>query len=90
MNEWGVVEVLIAIIGLFATIGVPIIKFNASVVELNSTVKELKEDMANLTTRNTESHRRLWTHNEEQDRILNDHDGRIKKLEGRVDAYHGD
>ena len=38
-------------------------------------------DMESLTTKNTEAHRRLWEHNEEQDGKINDHESRIRVIE---------
>ena len=90
MNEWGIVEVLVVLIGLFATVGAPIIKLISSITKLNATVDNLRENVDSVTRRNTDAHRRLWEHNEKQDAEIRDHGNRIERLEGRVDIYHGD
>ena len=83
MTEWGVVVVLISLVGLATAIGKPILALNTTITKLTAAVDELRGDLAVLTGKNTESHRRLWEHNEEQDKILGNHEGRIKVLENR-------
>ena len=88
MNEWSVVTALIAIVGLFATVGAPIISLNKNIATLNAEMKRsnarldkhdlaFKEQQANAH----ESHQKLWAKNDEQDKILNDHETRIQILE---------
>lgn len=81
MTEWGVVGVIVALVGLFLTVGAPIIKLITSITKLTGTVDALQKDMEGLTTKNTEAHRRLWEHNEEQDDKINDHESRIRVIE---------
>lgn len=89
MDEWAVVGVLVVLVGLFATVGAPIIKLISSITKLTVTVENLRENVESVTKRNTDAHRRLWEHNEEQDREIKDHGMRLEKLEGRMDVYHG-
>lgn len=81
MTEWGVVGVIVALAGLFLTVGAPIIRLITSITRLTGTVEALQKDMEGLTVKNTESHRRIWEHNDEQDERLNDHETRIKLIE---------
>ena len=88
MNEWTVVTVLIALIGLFITVGKPILTLNSNVVKLNINVeqnnKELeKHDKAFEQQKKDaqESHQRLWDKNDEQDKQLADHETRLGVLE---------
>lgn len=81
MTEWEVVGVIVALVGLFLTVGAPIIKLITSITKLTGTVDALQKDMESLTTKNTEAHRRLWEHNEEQDDKINDHESRIRVIE---------
>lgn len=88
MNEWTVVSVIIALVGLFITIGKPIINLNSNIVLLTASVqqnnKELEDQKKELEKQRDNahnSHRRLWDKNEEQDKIINDHETRIKVLE---------
>ena len=41
MNEWGVVTVIIALVGLFATVSKPIIKLNKTITELSTDLKQV-------------------------------------------------
>ena len=85
MTEWGVVGVIVVLVGLFAAICVPLIKATKesvkSMTELNVTMRNLAEKLTNLESNNTEAHRRLWQHNEEQDARINDHETRITIIE---------
>lgn len=88
MSEWTVVTALSVLIGLFLTVGVPILKLNSNITLLNANIKrnsdeiaeqkvELKEQKQNAH----DSHQKLWDKNNEQDNILHDHETRIRILE---------
>lgn len=68
--EWTVVTVLIAIVGLFITVGKPVITLNNSITHLQDAIDDLREDIKVLTGR---------TDNQEQ--RLQDHETRISILE---------
>ncbi|WP_434310159.1 hypothetical protein [Hominifimenecus sp. rT4P-3] len=84
MSEWEVVGVIVALLGLIAAIAGPLIKLNTSITTLTVTLKGLNEDISDLTIKNTKSHQRLWDHNEEQDKKLNDHEMRLTIVEKEV------
>lgn len=73
MNEWDVVLVLIAIVGLVITVITPVIKLNSSITELTSELKFFKKGL-------DEFKERYKTHLKE----LRDADIR---LEGRIDEH---
>ena len=81
MTEWGVVVVIIALVGLFATVIPPIVKLTKAITELTTTMRVMDRQVTELTTTNKESHQRLWDKNEEQDETINDHEIRIGILE---------
>lgn len=88
MNEWTVVTVLIALVGLFITVGKPIINLNKTMTTLNANVKHNSEELADLKSdfksqRESahESHQRLWDHNAKQDIKIQDHETRLGILE---------
>lgn len=83
MTEWGVVGVIIALVGLGAVIVKPIVSLTRAITTLTCTVDSLRADMQELTTKNTESHARLWKHNDKQDEQLKNHEGRIVRLESK-------
>lgn len=68
--EWTVVTVIIALVGLFMTVGKPIITLNGSITHLQDAIDELREDIKVLTGR---------TDNQEEK--LQDHEKRISILE---------
>ena len=85
MTEWGVVGVIIAVVGLFFTVGKPVINLNTSITKLTVTVDRLQKDYDDLKKRahaeasalavkNSDSHRRI--HDK-----LDDHEQRITDLE---------
>ena len=81
MTEWQVVGVIVVIVGLIITIIGPIIKLNTSITMLTVTLKSMSGDIEELTVKNSKSHERLWVHNEEQDKMLNDHEKRLTIVE---------
>ena len=68
--EWTVVTVIIALVGLFMTVGKPVITLNSSITRLHDAINELREDIKVLTSR---------TDNQEE--RLQDHETRISILE---------
>jgi cell division protein FtsL len=83
MDEWTIVTVIVVLVGLFATVGKPILNLIGSITTLNNTVEGLKKEISELNTKNSASHQRLWDHNDEQDERLNNHETRIHDLEQR-------
>lgn len=68
--EWTVVTVIIALVGLFMTVGKPIITLNGSITHLQDAIDDLRENIKVLTGR-TDS----------QEEKLQDHETRISILE---------
>lgn len=81
MNEWTVVLVVIALVGLVTAIATPMIKLNTLIVQLTTVVKELKKTVDDLGIKNRETHDKLWEHVNTADTKLADHEARIKALE---------
>lgn len=88
MNEWTIVTVIIALVGLFVTVGAPIIKLNNNITLLNANMKHNSEEIAKNRKEISdqkehahETHQKLWDKNTEQDKILSNHETRIKILE---------
>lgn len=87
MTEWGVFLVIAALVGFLAAVLPPIIKLNTSITKLTVTMDMLNSDMRELTSKNSDSHSRLWAHNEKQDALIADHDKRIHSLEESSVGY---
>lgn len=60
--EWTVVTVIIALVGLFMTIGKPIITLNGSITHLQDAIDELREDIRVLTGRTDNQEEKLQNH----------------------------
>lgn len=81
MTEWGVIIVIVTLVGLMATIIPPIVRLTRAITELTSTVKFMETQVSKLTADNDKSHQRIWDHNDKQDAQLDDHEKRIFGLE---------
>ncbi len=81
MTEWGVVGVLVVLVGLGVTVVKPLLELNASIVKLTARLDQLTGSLSEISDRNAKSHDRLWKHNQEQDGVLDDHERRITVLE---------
>ena len=83
MERWDVVLVIISLVGLITAIIGPVLKLTRAITELTITMRAMEKQVADLTERNAESHKRLWAHNAEQDKTLNGHELRIGALENK-------
>lgn len=81
MNEWSVVTVIVALLGLLATVVKPLLTLNTSIVKLTAQMESLCRDMAEFATSNTENHRRIWNRIDDHKDVLDDHGRRIDHLE---------
>jgi hypothetical protein len=81
VTQWEVFGVLAALVTFALAIGTPIIKLNTSITRLIDRLNNLDEGLEELTTKNSKSHERLWKHNEEQDKAIQEHETRITLLE---------
>lgn len=90
MTEWGVVGVLVVLVGLVSAIVGPVIKLNTSITKLTVTldnncadITETRDKIEAVERRGAEGRQRLWKKNEEQDAKIAQQDKRIHVLEGR-------
>ena len=81
MNEWSVIVMLITLGGGIIALVRPIVTLTKAITELTVTCKNLDGQFAAMQNKNTESHRRIWEHNDEQDKRLNDHEARLQNIE---------
>lgn len=81
MNEWNVIVMLITLGGGIIALVRPIVTLTKAITELTVTCKNLDGQFAAMQNKNTESHRRIWEHNDEQDERLNDHETRLQNIE---------
>ena len=74
MTEWGVVGVLVVLVGLVATLVKPLIKWNTSLTENTMATMALTETIKANETRNEKEHSEIWDE-------LDEHDKRISNIE---------
>lgn len=85
---WEIVVGIIALFGFLVSV-ITLTKLTRIMTELTISVEGLKEAIKQMSDKNTESHRRIWEHNTEQDELLENHEKRITKIEYDMDKYHG-
>lgn len=83
MSEWDIVGVLVVIIGLFFTVGKPIINLNTNITVLNESLRAEKERRAKFEKCSEKEHCDLWEYNDKQDKILEEHTMRLHDLDGK-------
>ena len=85
---WEIFLGIVALVGFVITLATPLMKLSKTMTELNINMQNLNKAMNVLTANNTESHRRIWQHNEEQDEKIENHEKRITKIETKMDIMH--
>ncbi len=71
------------ILGVGVTVVKPILSVVRTMTELNESIKNLADKFNMFDIANSEAHKRLWRHNEEQDEKIQDHETRIILMENR-------
>ena len=82
MSEWAVFGVIITLLGFLAAVVTPVANLTRAITRLSVVVDKLSTDMEEMRRSNTESKRKLWQHNEEQDEKLCELGTRVSVLEG--------
>ena len=90
MTEWTVVLIIAEVVGLFLLVGLPILRLNSTIVTAVAEIKAIRKEQETQKTdykeftRNSEAtHEKLRSHLEGHDLVLQDHDHRLKTLEGK-------
>jgi uncharacterized membrane protein (DUF106 family) len=81
MNEWTIVTVIIALVGLFFTLGKPIITLNNNITKLTVTVESLQKTVDKLEAKQAEDQKRVWERLDKGSKKFDDHENRITNLE---------
>ena len=81
MTEWNVVLVIAALIGLFFTVGKPVVKLNTSITKLTTRFDDFTTELQEFKNKNENSHDKLWDNLHAHDKKINEHDTRITVLE---------
>lgn len=83
MTEWGVVGVIVSLIGFAAAIVTPIIKLNTNITRLTVTLENISCDQTELQKNNTQAHERIWKKIDDDNIRISDHEKRIIKIEAK-------
>ena len=83
MDEWLIFKDIVVIVGLIITVTTPLLKLNTSITELKALLESVVKKVETIDSNNTNSHRRLWEHNTEQDQVLQSHERRLHDLDGK-------
>ncbi len=81
MDQWMVVTALAVLVSLGAAIVTPLIKLNTTITRLTTVVDTIQSTLKKLSEDNSESHKRIWNHNDEQDRLIAELEKRISAIE---------
>lgn len=81
---WEIVVGIIALVGFGLTVGGPILKLNTNIVKLNTSIESLKESVDRIDKLNTEEHKKLWEHNDQQDNKLSEVTSRVDQIENKM------
>lgn len=73
-----------SILGVGVTVVKPILEVVKTMTELNESIKNLTDKFNIFDIANSEAHKRIWSHNEEQDEKLQDHETRISIIENKT------
>ena len=81
MNEYTVILVIVTLVGLFITVGKPILSLNSNIVELNRAVKSLQKTVDALEKKQRDDNSRVWERLDKGEKKFDNHEARITKLE---------
>ena len=88
MNEWNVVTVIIAIVGLIGTVAVPLSKNTSAMTALSEQLKNLSErvgaeekDLEDFKAKASDRHGKIFAELDEHEKQLGEHEFRIQNLE---------
>ena len=83
MEEWKIFLTIGEILALFFLVGKPILTLNNTMTSLATTLNELKKDHDEQKEKSSATHKEFYKHLGEHDLVIQDHEHRIKHLEGK-------
>lgn len=86
MNEWGVVQVIIALVGLIAVVVGMVVYVVSTLTKVSEVSEHLKTEIASERELNIEAHKKIWARIDEQERTIAEHDKQIYGLKLMIDA----
>lgn len=88
MTEWGVVGVLISLVGFLAVVIKPMISLNTNITQLNANVKSNTDELRELNAKNREDHKEIYRKLDGHEHTLNEHETKLAIIlrEEHIDA----
>ena len=95
VNEWTVVTIIIALVGLIGTVTVPIVKntrtltrISADLEKIGEKLAEEKQELQEFKDKASDRHGKIFGELQEHAEKLTDHEYRISTLEKKEDIHH--
>ena len=85
MTEWQVVGVIVALIGLVASIVTPMLRLNSTIATLTAAVKENSKALERHEIHSREAHKRLHGRIDEVEDKVDDQESRLTALEAKTE-----
>ena len=82
---WEVFLGIAALLSFVIAVSGPLLKLNTSITKLNASVDTLKEAIDKIDKDNENSHKRIWEHNDTQDKLIADNIRRLDNIEHTMD-----
>lgn len=80
---WEIVLGIIALFSFGVAVVKPIVSLTNAITALNFNVSQLTKEFSEFDKDNHASHKRLWEHNNGQDKLLQEHGQRLHDLDGK-------
>lgn len=80
---WEIVAGMVTFVGFLITVVKTVVPLTNAVTRLTERIDALGEQVDTLDEKKTEAHKRLWSHNENQDAMLQNHEQRLHDLDGK-------
>jgi cell division protein FtsL len=76
---WEIFVGIAALVSFMIAVITPMLKLNNTITKANDHLESLQSALNDFKTSNEKSHKRIWDHNDEQDKKLEELDNRVDK-----------
>lgn len=80
---WEIVLGIIALFSFGVAVVKPIVSLTNAITLLNANCEALARQFSKFDKDNHDSHEQLWSHNNKQDKLLQEHGQRLHDLDGK-------
>ena len=86
MNEWGVVGVLVTLMGIIAVVVGAVVYIVGSITKVSETNVHLQQEIVSERDLNIEAHKKIWDRIDRNENKLAEHDKEIYGLKMLLDS----